>query len=170
MAGEQTIPLDISCAHLDLMRWQKANEGVVTIGNARPIIPARQAILTEIAGDAVKFVDGVSNFILQIPETTDPKSQRLIAEARVEAELAGCWWVQAACVVADKRGRIVKRSHNDPAVGTDICSSLRVNPQEVIAMLKPGERLEFCQGVHDVEMMVAKAAVERGGLANKISK
>lgn len=168
MTVEQKIrPLDVSCAHLDLMRWQMQAQGEVFITKSRPLIPARQAILEEIAGASIRFVDEVSNFAAEIPEVSDPKHQKLIGETRKESELTGCWWVQAGCIVTDRRGRIRRRAHNDPAVGKESCRILKLPPDEVLQMLGPGERLEFCQGVHDVEIMTAQAAAGGGRLTNK---
>jgi deoxycytidylate deaminase len=171
MAVEFGRPLDISCAHLGLIREQLATEGIVTIGNVRPVIPARRAILEEIAGDRIKFVDTKTDFTQDIPETADPIHQERITRARTVAETQSrCWWVKVGSVVYDQDGNIVTESSNNPLRTDSDCADIQLKPAEAMAKLnkETEERLLFCSGVHDVENTVTAAAVGTGGLGDKL--
>lgn len=160
-------PLDISCAHLSLIKYQLATRGEVTIGNNRPQIRARVAILEEIAGNKIRFVEEPTNFTQEIPEISDPIHQRRITMVRTVAQTAKCWWVQAGCMAVDDQGNVVAEGNSNPLLGESECSGLAMNPQDAMSLLEPGERLLFCSGVHDVENMVTDAARGNGGLGHK---
>ncbi len=156
-------PLDVSCIDLDGLRAQMRDSGLVVVSDARPLTEARRAILRTIAPDgSVKIETPPPGFSINIPVVDDPFSRRLIEEARAEAGLSSCMWRQVGCVLADPvTQEIIERTHNDPVGEGRFCRDLGVDIQDLLKLLRPGERLEFCHARHAENAMAGRIIEKR---------
>lgn len=149
--------MEIKCANLDLMRRQVAQKGFLEV-NA-DVSSAKLAIAQSLG--PVQFVGSVKfPEQLNIPTTDLLSDQELIKQAREEAIKSTCWIGKVGCVVfTPKGGELVKISgHNHSVTPGKCCHDLEIDISEVQKLLIPGERLDFCQAIHDVADVVAKAA------------
>jgi deoxycytidylate deaminase len=158
MIKEQNQPLDVSCINLDGLRAQMRESGFVIVSNTRHLTEARQAILRTISPDKLVRLETPSqDFSMDIPITQDSFAQRIIAEARDEAKFSSCMWRQVGCVLADPLTQeIEERTHNDPVGDKQFCKDLGVNLQDLLKLLQPGERLEFCHARHAENAMAGR--------------
>ncbi len=153
----QSYQIDVSCAHLDLMRQQLAETGQVTVTSSRPITPARRAIVESIAGNKIVFRGADHNFSFDVPRVEDPLSVSLMESARKEADNSPCWLRKVGCVLTDRRNRVVSKTHNRPTLEGEFCQTLDLSPVDVMKLLGKDasgepERLNFCQGIHAEEL------------------
>lgn len=154
--------MEIRCANLDFFRQQLKNDGVIRLSSGVTYPEAKLAILKSLG--PVEFADLVEqpNQLPNILTTVNPIDRTLIYAARREAEKSPCWMGKVGCVVVNERAEIVTRGYNHPVTLGRNCEGLSVNSKDIMTLLKPGERLDFCQAIHDVEGVVAAAA--RDGL------
>ncbi len=158
MAAELRQPLEVSCIDLDGLRAQMEKLGYVIVSNSRPLTEARRAILRTIAPDnKVRLETPSKDLSLDIPVVDDHFSQRLIRAARNEAKLSSCMWRQVGCVLADpKTQTIEEKTHNDPVGNKRFCKDLGVDIKDLLPLLQPGERLEFCHARHAENAMAGR--------------
>lgn len=158
MTIEVNRPLDVSCIDLDGLRAQVEQLGYVIVSNSRPLTEARRAILRTISADNLVRIETPSDDLsMDIPVINDPFAQRIIAEAREEAKLSGCMWRQVGCVLADPTTQtILERTHNDPVGNKRFCRDLGVDIKDLLKLLQPGERLEFCHARHAENAMAGR--------------
>lgn len=156
MAAEQQRPLDISCIDLDQLRAQALGLGFVVLTNSRPLTAARHAILESISpGGLIRLQTPGPESALEIPSVKDPFHQQLIRETREEALLSECWWRQVGCAVGNpETEEVIVRTHNTLPERGNFCRGLETSAREVIKLLGPGERLEFCPARHAENVMV----------------
>lgn len=158
MAIEQNQPLDVSCIDLDRLRAQMEQMGYVVVSGSRPLTEARQAILRTIAPDnLVRLETPTPDLSIDIPIINDPFARKIISEAREEAKLSSCMWRQVGCVLADPVTQIIEeRTHNDPVGDKRFCRDLRVDIRDLLKLLQPDERLEFCHARHAENAMAGR--------------
>lgn len=149
---------DIACRQLDGIKRQYLQKGEVSITNSRPLTEARKAVLANIAPGVVVLKSPQSGNVLEIPIIEDSQSQSIIRRAREEGKKSLCWWRKVGCVVADENWNVVDSGQNNPVGEGKFCQLISLTPEEVIKLLVPGERLEFCTARHDVPTVVSRAA------------
>lgn len=93
----------------------------------------------------------------ELQYTSDLTHQGFIESARQEAMQSTCWADQVGTVVVDQ-DKIIARGHNGPVVPGIFCQVLTRDPNEVRELLAPGEALYFCQGIHDVAVIIGRSA------------
>lgn len=149
--------LDISCIDLDALRTQTGALGCAVLSNRRPITAARYAILESILPSGlVRLQAPDQTGLVEVPIVSDPFHQQMIRLSREEAKLSGCWWRKVGCVLANPdTEEVIAKTHNDPVGEGNFCRGLDVDPQEVVKLLVPGERLEFCHARHAENAMAA---------------
>lgn len=151
--------MEIKCENLDRIRKQLEEIGVIQINKNNSLTEAKLAIVQSLG--RVEFVDGdETKTWLDIQETSDPKHQKFIREAREEANKSICWVTKVGCVVVNKDDQIITRDYNKPVLPGKHCDGLDINIDQIMSFLKPGERLDFCQTRHDVESAITQAAYD----------
>lgn len=150
--------MEIKCVNLDLMRDQLAREGVIKLDRTNPPTQAKLAIARALG--PVKLVDAseIETPKFEVPETDDSAHQQFIQIAREEAEKSTCWMNGSGALAVDDEGNVIARGHNHPVLSGKFCHDLPITFNEVRKLLKPGERLDFCQNIHDVVGTIAEAA------------
>lgn len=149
--------IPVKCVNLDHLYAQLQEEGSIKVDANDPPSEAKLAILRSLG--PVEFIEGGELFVpsSDIPTTSDPYHQMFIEEAHREAARTTCWMHGAGSVVVDD-GNLVARGHNHPVLPGKFCEGLPVTFNEVKNLLKPGERLDFCQTLHDVASVITDAA------------
>lgn len=152
--------MEINCARLGFLQQQSIDEGVIRVGKDDPISPAKMAILKSLG--PVEFVNEplLVGQILDILDVDDHIHQHFIDEARKEAKKSTCWMGGVGCVVVNDDGEIVTRGHNHAVLLGEFCQHLEIDIKKARTLLKTDERLDFCQAIHDVTGVIAKAARE----------
>ena len=147
----------ITCANLEALRRELDDKGYIHISRNNPPTAAKLAIVRSLG--SVGFVDLPQDDILtKIPVVEDSIHCKFIVEALKEAELADCWVNKVGAVVAGDNYQEIARGHNYRVLEGSFCQDLDVDIAEVRGLILPGEKLDFCQAIHDVEGIVAKAA------------
>lgn len=153
----------IECARLDRLRRRIEHEGTLHLSSS--ISEAKLAIARSLGKVEVCSVEPLSG--LGIQAVALPEHWEFMRQARQEAQKSDCWMGKVGTVVVDTEGQIVAQGHNHPVIPGKFCRDLGIDIEEVRKLLKPGERLDFCQNIHDVEGIVAEAARGSGGLRSK---
>lgn len=156
----------IKCANLDNLRDQLRRYGAITLDGTNLPSDAKLAIANHLG--SIELTDTpLVEVPLVLPETGDFVHQRFIAEARIEAAKSICWVSKCGAIVVDECENIVMRDHNQPVIPGRHCEGLNIDIKTVMAMLKQGERLDFCQTRHDVESIIAQAACYGSAIGGK---
>lgn len=146
------------CANLDSLSSE-------TLPPPKNLTDAKNALYSDFLQHRVECLSTQS---LKLQTTNHPLARHYIEMARQEALKSTCWADQVGAVVVDQSDsspKIVAVGHNGPVVPGRFCAVLQSSPQEIRSLLESGERLNFCQAIHDVASIVARAAA--GGLALK---
>jgi len=149
---------EIKCAHLDNLRQQVATQGVVLLDKNHPPTLAKRAIANALGPVKLVEMTAQKETGLVVPSVNKEAHQVFIREAQEEAKKSPCWVDGVGTIVVDDKGEIVTRGHNHPVVEGRSCKDLAIDVASVRGLLEPGERLSFCQAIHDVTSIIAKAA------------
>lgn len=170
LAEQQRQPLDVSCIDLDGLRAQMKELGYIIVSDYRPLTEARLAILRTISSDnLVRLETPSQDLCMDIPLVNDSFSQRIITEARDEAKFSNCMWRQVGCVLVDPvTQEVEERTHNDPVGDKQFCKNLGISVQDLLKLLQPGERLEFCHARHAENAMAGRIITKKIDPKNKV--
>ncbi len=148
--------LEVKCVNLDLLRAEQETRGSISIDPKTS--RAKLFIASKIGTVEIRYDEEVGRKI-EIPITEDPLHQRFMREALNTQDQSPCWYTKSGCV-AVRNEEIIARGFSHPVLKGQFCQDLAIQPKEVLDLLdkESGERLDFCQTIHDVEGVVAEAA------------
>lgn len=152
------MPKEFICANLDSLLGE-TNQSALSL--------AKRALHADFLQHRVEETAAVS---LEVQISEDPIAKHYMELARIEASKSTCWADQVGAVVVDQseeEHKIIATGHNGPVLVGRFCSVLESLPNEIRSLLEPGERLSFCQSIHDVAGIVARAAADGVALRRK---
>lgn len=149
---------EIKCANLDNLRQQIAEQGAVLLDKNNPPTLAKRVIANALGPVKLVEVTRREKSGLIVPSVNTEAHQVFMREAQEEAKKSPCWVDGVGTIVVDNQGKIVARGHNHPVIGGRSCKDLAIDVVSVRDLLEPGERLNFCQAIHDVTSIIAEAA------------
>lgn len=147
---------EIRCNNLSNLFQESETRGFITLDSKKPPNEAQLAIIASLG--KVQYSEESDVKSLEVPVSNEAEDQYFIRQARAEAEKSPCWAGRVGSIVVDQEGKIVARGFNHPQVTENFCSQLNLDPNEVRNLLKVGEKLDFCQAIHDVADVITSAA------------
>ena len=91
---------------------------------------------------------------VEVKQTSDPVDRQFMLEAQKLISESTCWWRPTACVFVLNKEVIMTGACFTPWQTN--CKELSIRPADIF--LAPGEKIDFCDGIHSEKIGIARAA------------